>query len=75
MPPMRDEEKQHMVIGDFKTWLRNVDRSAHTIRSYVGTLTRFAAWFQQTNGAAHLVCVLRIRQVAATLLNSCAGSK
>ena len=51
MPRMRDKERQNTVIGDFATWLRNADRSSHTIRSYVGTVSRFATWFEQINNA------------------------
>lgn len=38
-----------MLINEFRDWLQGADRARYTIRSYVGTLTRFAAWFERTN--------------------------
>ena len=34
----------------FHTWLLSQDRSSKTVNGYLADLTRFAAWFEQTNG-------------------------
>lgn len=37
------------LIEDFGRWMRDADKSAHTLRAYIGALGRFNNWFEQTN--------------------------
>lgn len=39
-------------LTEFAAWLREQDRSAATLRSYLADLRDFAMWFWQTNGEA-----------------------
>ncbi len=33
----------------FERWLQDADKSAQTLRAYIGALNRFNIWFEQTN--------------------------
>jgi site-specific recombinase XerD len=37
------------LIEDFGCWLLDADKSAQTLRAYIGALDRFNIWFEQTN--------------------------
>lgn len=37
------------LIENFGRWLRDADKSAQTLRAYIGALERFNIWFEQTN--------------------------
>jgi len=37
-------------LADFETWLKNEDKVEKTIRTYLSVMTKFMAWYEQTEG-------------------------
>ncbi len=38
----------NVYLADFETWLRNEDKGDKTIRTYLSVMTKFVAWYEET---------------------------